>query len=187
MNKMNKKGALWLWISIILIALLVIVTFLYFALFNVNNESVYAGMQIINPVEGLDDKQALALFDESFVFYLLYEIKAYNLHNPPLSSDYPKIQINVGEQIFNADIKKGLINVAKDEIEDEDVVIRTSAEEAVKMLRDKNYVTKSFNDGKSEIELVASKTTLFAKGYLNLYNEITGKSITGNLIRIYTD
>lgn len=183
---MNKKGAWWLWVSIVLVVLLIILAFLYFVLFKANNESVYAGRQLANPITNLTDEQAIVSFDESFVSYLLYEIKAYNLHNPPLSSNYPKMEIDVGEQVFNAVVKKGIIEVGRGPIAGNDVIIKTTAGEAVKMLRDKSYVTKSFNDGLSGIELVAPKTTLFAKGYLNLYTELTGKSVTGNLIRIYT-
>lgn len=183
---MHKKG--WaLWLSITLVAVLIMVIFAYFVLFKPDNSRVYSGQELENPAEGLSDEQAVLAFDESFVFYLLYSIKAYNLHNPPLSSEIPRIEILVGEDVFNANVKKGIISVEKGEISNEDVVIRTTKEEAVKMVRDKNYVTQSFNDGKSGIDLIAGKTTLFAKGYLNMYNELTGKSITGNIIRIYTD
>ena len=184
---MDKKGAWVFWVSIVLAVMLVVIIFLYFALFKSNNEGVYEGMDIVNPVLGLSDEQAVLDFNESFVFYLLYSIKAYNLHNPPLSSDYPKIEMDVGGEVFGATVKKGIISVSENLIFDKDVIIRTTKEEAVKMMRDKNYVTQSFNDEKSEIELVADKTTLFAKGYLNMYTELTGKSITGNLIRIATD
>jgi hypothetical protein len=184
---MNKRGKWALWVSIALAVILILILFVYFALFKPNNEKVYSGMNIQNPAAELSDEEAVIAFDESFVFYLLYNIKAYNLHNPPLSSSVPRIEINVGGEIFNAVIEKGMIKVARGEIETKDIVIRTTKEEAVKMMRDKSYVTKSFNDGKSGIELVAGKTTLFAKGYLNLYNELMGKSVTGNIIRIYTD
>ncbi|MBS3065853.1 hypothetical protein J4229_02280 [Candidatus Pacearchaeota archaeon] len=183
---MGKKGSFIFWVSIILAVLLIIIAFLYFALFKPQTSG---GKSVIlnNPVSGLTDEQAVVAFNESFVIYLLYSIKAYNLHNPPLSSNYPKLEIDVGGDIFSANVQKGAIYVSKNEIFEEDVIIRTTKEEAVKMLRDKNYVVKSFNDGKSGIELVASKTTLFAKGYLNMYTELTGKSITGNLIRIASD
>lgn len=182
---MSKRGSAVFWISAALVVFLVIAVFLYFALFKPNNSATYSNLK--NPVEGLSDSQAVAAFDESFVYYLLSSIKAYNLHNIPLSSNYPRMETDVGGEIFNANVKNGVISVSRGEITNEDVVIRTTKEEAVLMLRDKNYVTKSFNDGKSSIELVADKTTLFAKGYLNMYNELTGKSITGDIIRISTD
>ncbi len=183
---MNKKGAWWLWVSIGLVALLIIVAFLYFALFARDNSRVYSQMQIRNPIENLTDEQAILNFDESFIFYLLYSIKAYNLHNPPLSSDYPRIEVEVEDRVFNAVILKGLINVSEGRIAKEDIIIKTTKEEAIKMLRERDYVVTSFNDGKSTIELIAGQATLFAKGYLNMYNELTGKSVTGNVIRIFT-
>jgi len=184
---MDKRGAWAFWISIMLVILLIIFLFFYIALFDSNNEGVYTGRVIENPVLGLSDEQALLNFDESFVFYLLYNMKAYNLHNPPLSSDYPKMEVDVGGEIFSANVKKGLISVRSAQILNRDVVIRTTKEEVIGMIRNKNYIQESFNDGSSSFELVASKTALFAKGYLNFYNGITGKSITGNLIRIATD
>ena len=183
---MDKRGAVIFWVSTILAVLLIAATFLYFALFKVDNQSVYAGQEIKNPALGLTNEQAVTAFDEGFVFYLLYNIKAYDLHNPPLSSDNPRIVVDVGDEVFSATVKKGIIDVSRERIAKEDIIIKTTKEEAVKMIRDKSYITKSFNDGKSEIKLVADKMTLFAKGYLNLYSELTGKSVTGNLIRIST-
>ena len=183
---MDKRGSLFLWISIILVVALVAAIFFYFVMFNPNNEKVYAGQEIKNPAANLTTEEAIMAFDEDFVFYLLYSIKAYNLHNPPLSSNMPKMEIHAGDDVFNAVIDNGMINIKLGKIESRDAIITTSREEVVKMLKDRDYVTKSFNDGKSTIELVADKTTLFAKGYLNLYTELTGKSVTGNVIRIYT-
>jgi len=51
------------------------------------------------------------------------------------------------------------------------------------MINDKNYIEQSFKDGTSQIELVATKTTLFSKGYLSLYTDLTGESITGMVLR----
>lgn len=181
---MNKRG--WvLWVSIALVAVLVVVFFLYFALFRGDNSAVYSGMNIRNPVLGLSDEEAVLAFDESFVFYMLYQMKAYNLHNPPFSSDNPKMGILVDDEVFGAVVKKGIINVSRNADGKNDVVIKTTKSEAIKMLRDKNYVVESFNGGMSSIELVAGEATLFAKGYLGMYNELTGKSITGNMIRIF--
>lgn len=183
---MDKRGRWWIWVSIILVVLLVGVIFVYFALFNPNNERIYAGKDVENPVTNLTDEQAVLLFDEKFVFYLLYNLKAYNLHNPPLSSDTPKIEVKTEDKIYNAEIKNGMIEISKGEVADGDIAIITTKEEVVKMMREQKYIMQSFTDGKSEIELIASSTTLFAKGYLNFYNEIKGKSVTGNILRIYS-
>ena len=143
------------------------------------------GIKLINPISNLTQEEAIMQFNESFVSYLLYSIKAYNLHNPPLSSDTPKIKFLIGDDSYNAEIIDGLIKTQKIGINNEDIQIITTKSEAVKMLRDRDYVEQSFKLGNSRIELIAGKTTLFSKGYLNLYTKLTGKSVTGNTIRIY--
>ena len=179
---MNKRGSWIYWVSLSSVMLLILAAFLYFALFKPNNN---AGQEVINPISGLSIDEAVNAFDESFVLYLLYSMKANNLHNPPLSSDVPRMEIVVDGETYNAVVKNGEIIVTGGHIGGEDVVIRTTKEESVKMMQDRNYITESFRGGKSSIELVAGKTKLFSKGYLTLYNEIMGKSITGNVVRIY--
>ncbi|MCX8159246.1 MAG: hypothetical protein N3D20_03095 [Candidatus Pacearchaeota archaeon] len=181
---MAKRGSWALPISVFLVIALIIIIFFWFALFKTGNV-VYYGQDIKNPADGLTIEEAILRFNEDFVFYLLYKIEAYNLHNPPLTKDLPKMEIIVGDDIYNAVIDGGRIFVGNGKIDKKDVVIRTTKEEIVKMMIDVNYVKKSFNDGKSSIKLVASKTTLFAKGYLNLYNKLIGNSITGNVVRMY--
>lgn len=186
---MNKRGGWALVVSIVLVVLLIIGLFLYFSLSGPNYDKLYDEMikkgEIKDPAEGMSIEEAAVQFNESFVYYLLYRIKAYNLHEPPLSSDKPKIELFAGEQQYNAIIDGGKILVGKGGIDKEDIIIRTSAVEAVKMMKDENYVQKSFDIGESRIELVAEKSKLFAKGYLKLYDNIKGKSVTGNVIRIY--
>jgi hypothetical protein len=176
------KGALWF--SIAVMVGLVIILFLYFVLFEPRDNIAYTGQAVSNPASGLTEEQAIAAFDESFVYSFLVSIKAYNLHNPPLSSDKPRIQIEVEDETFNTVIDSGEIIVGKGNIAGEDVLIRTTRLEIVKIINDKTYARGSFNEGKSEIVFVAGKTLLFSKGYLNLYKQITGSSITGNIIRM---
>ena len=104
-----------------------------------------------------------------------------------MSSRKPGINFVIDDEEYNAVIAKGNIIVNSGNLDNSDIVIRTSKEEAVKIIKNKGYIQESFGSGRSEIDLIASKSELFAKGYLNLYNEITGKSITGNVIRIYLE
>lgn len=123
-------------------------------------------------IESSTDEEIIANFDERFVVYLLYNIKAYELHNLPLTSNYPKIELVFGEYVFNAKIIEGKIIVDEEAIENEDVVIFTNTEEAVKMIRSSNYIAESFKQGRSGLKLVASKPELFGKGYLELYSSL---------------
>lgn len=187
---MFKRGGWALWAAIALAVVLIIGLFFYFSLSGPSYDRYYKTLadngQLVNPTEGKSVEESAAQFNESFVYYLLYNIKAYNLHNVPLSDNKPRLQLYIGEIAYNAVIDSGKMIVAKGKISNEDVVIRTSTIEAVKMMQNKEYVFKSFESGGASIELVASKSTLFGKGYLNLYNQITGKSVSGNVVGIYT-
>lgn len=186
---MNKRGKWQIVLAIVLVVVLVVTLFLYFALVGPDYSSRYDSYKedgsLVNPVSRLSTEDAVEQFDDEFIYYLLYQIGAYNLKAPPLSSDYPKISINVGDSFYNAEIKKGTIIVSEGDIENPDIRITTTKLEAVLMLQDENYIQESFNNGNSAVELLAPKAKLFAKGYLNLYTNLTGKSITGNVIRIY--
>ena len=129
-----------------------------------------------NPTVGLNDEEAIEQFDETFVRYLLYSIGAHKLHNPPFSSDTPKVEIYVGELVFNAEIDSGKILV-NGKLESKDMIIRTTKIEAIKMIRDRDYIEESFKEGRSTIEPVASKARLFAKGYAKVYITVTGRTV----------
>jgi len=185
----NKKGTWIAWVSVILIVLLIIGIFFYFVLYSPRYDSFYMEKvnsgELVNPASGLSMDEAINQFDDEFVYYLLYTIKAYNLHNAPLNSDSPKMEIRVEDSIYNAEIVKGMIYVSGGGLAKKDIIISTSKEEGIKMLQNRDYVEQSFVDEKSGIEKVESQSVLFGKGYLNLYNELTGKSLTGNVVRIY--
>lgn len=136
-----------------------------------------SGAVIFNPVIGLSDEEAVVSFDEGFVLYLLLSIGAGDLHNPPFSSDTPKIKVFVGGDVFSSEILDGRISVGRGNIDGEDIVIKTDVNEIVKMMRDREYIAQSFRSGRSEIEFAASKTRLFSKGYLSIYNGLTGDTI----------
>lgn len=165
------------WFAIIFSILLVLCGLIYYFLF-FEGYNAYSEInkQRTNPVSNLSVEEAVIQFSSGFVSYLLYSIGAGQLHNPPLSSDTPKIEINVGDEIYNAVVEEGNIDVQKGDIASKDIVIILTKEEAVKMMKDSNYVKESFKSGGSRIELVAGETTLFLKGYLKLYNELSGKS-----------
>ena len=187
---MNMRGishGLLVGFGVVLVLVLIVAMFFYFSLAGPNYDSVYQGKNLQDPTSGLSQEQAEAKFDESFVYYFLYSVKAYNLHNPPLSSNEPKMEFIVGDDVYNVIIDKGDIVVEKGSLDERDAVIRTNAKEAVKMIKDINYIKESFGNGDSSIELTASKSELFSKGYLSLYTEITGQSLSGNVIRMYVE
>jgi hypothetical protein len=175
-KKKKKSKKLFGFLVIVLILMGLGGYYAYYVLVGPSYESTEKARFLENPVKGLTNEEAIVQFNNGFVLYLLYSIRANELHRPPLSSNTPKIEVVAGDKVFNAEIFKGQIEVSQGEISKEDVVIRTSKEEIVKMLRDSNYVLESFRNGDSEIELVAGELSLAAKGYLKLYKEVTGDS-----------
>jgi len=165
------KPAIVLIILGIVVIILGVVSYFYFFHSSDSPPSNFAISE--NPAEGLSDEEAIELFDESFIEYLLLSIKAYNLHKPPFSSDTPRIEFHVGGEIFNAEVLEYEFLVGRGEISDEDVVITTSKLEAIKMMRDVDYVGDSFRAGESSIELIAGEGTLFVKGYMKIYGELS--------------
>ncbi|MEK6844414.1 MAG: hypothetical protein AABX83_03225 [Nanoarchaeota archaeon] len=166
----------------ILVAILIVFILgilVYFFINERNSESNFnsnsgsnEGKKMLNPAEGLTLEEAVAKFDENFVYYLLYNIGASDLHSPPFSSAVPQIKFYINDDIYNAEIIDGQIKVNEGEIEGEDIIIRTTTEEAVKMVVDQNYVANSFSNGLSSIELVAGKLELASKGYLKIYDRL---------------
>ena len=174
---MKKRGisSVVIVILIILVVLLVAAGAYFYVAFVYVSDFPEIYNDIENPAEGLTEEQAIAAFDEEFVLYLLYNIRAYVLKNPPLSSDTPMMEIHVGNDIYNAEVIDREIFVEEGTIFGEDIVITTSKLEAVKMINDREYIQESFNNGGAAIELKAAEATLFAKGYLKIYKEVTGE------------
>ena len=177
----------WWILSVFLVLIFLVVAFLYMSLAKTKVDFTNLNGSLINPSDSLSFDETKMQFDERFVYYLLMSVKAYYLHNAPLSSDEPRIEILVGNRTYSAVVKNTEILIAERGIADPDIRIVTDLDEAAKMVKYPGQVKESFANGKSSIELLASKTTLFSKGYLNLYTELTGKSITGSIVRIYTN
>lgn len=126
-----------------------------------------------NPVSDLSDEEAANYFSTDYIKFLLYSIEADQLHNPPLSSNTPKIQIEVEDKIYNAEIKDNAIKIEEGELAKKDMVIKTTKSEIIKILRNESYVKDSFASGLSSIEITADKSSLALKGYLGIYEKFT--------------
>lgn len=183
-GKMGRRAVILIIVFLILIVLGGILSyFVFFGKSKTSSERSGAtvssgggGKALVNPAAGLSIEEAVNKFDESFVFYILVNIKAYNLHPPMFGSDTPKIEFYVGNALYNSEIVEGKIKVGKGEIADKDIIIWTSAVEAVKMVQDSNYISESFKSGASKVELIAGNIELASKGYISLYNELAGSS-----------
>ena len=116
---------------------------------------------------------------------LLYNIKAYALHNPPLSKNTPKIEVIIEDESFNSEIISGKVKTQRGAIDNADIRIKITKNEFLKILNSndiKKAVQESAEKGNLDIEMLAGKLELASKGYLGVYKEVTGKSLTGNIV-----
>ena len=176
-----KKVNLALIIGIALILILIIVAFVYYA--TATNK---IKPEIQNPIG--ENTGSEIIINEQHLSYLLNEIGAYKLHNPPLSSNTPKINLLVDEQEFKAEVEDTYSKVEEGYWENPDINIIIGRSEVIKAITSTNiqeYMKTSIASGKTSIELVAGYTELFSKGYLSLYQDLTGKSFTGSVVRIF--
>jgi len=137
--------------------------------FNITSGNVKGN--IIIKTENIGNLSASDI-EKEMINYATVSTKLYNLHNVPFTSITPKIQFDVGENSYNIEIKKGEIILGEGEIKNEDIIIKTTQEEIIKMMEDDTYTKESFSSGNSNVELVANKFVLFSKGYSSLYGEL---------------
>lgn len=169
----------WFFLGILLVLVFIAAAFVYFVLAKPH----YGKQEVI--LEG-----NITVINVNHIQYLLNEMGAWQLHNPPLSSDMPKIEIRVDDNSFFAEVDKGIISVSEDRLDDVDLRISASTEELKNVLESgdvKTSIRDSVSDGKIQIEMISGYPTLFSKGYLSLYKELTGKSLTGSVVRIFTN
>ncbi len=176
----------WMIFGVVILVLLGIGLFLYFTLTPPSEPKT--GSEIINPIEGMSQSEAVLQFNESQIDYLVFAIGGWKLHNPPLSSETPKIKVIVNGDVFISEIKDGQIKTEKKDIDNEDIILRTTKEEIVNSILSPDmvgYIRESMEQGITTFEFKASYTTLFLKGYLPLYEDATGESLTGSVIRSF--
>ncbi len=122
-------------------------------------------------------EQGVLEFNETYINYLLVALGSGNLHKSILHNENPFIEINLDNEIWSSEIIKGMPNSQKKEIENEDIKVIISKQEAVKAILSENigeFIKSSVNNGNIKIETIAGETELFSKGYLKLYDELKG-------------
>ena len=118
--------------------------------------------------------------NENIIGYLLTKFGVNNLHNPPLSKDTPKIEVIIDDKTYNAEVIKGSINVDEGQIDNEDIKILMTRQDVINIINStspSDTISNSINEGTIKLEVVASKTKLFSKGYLSLYEKFTGNKL----------
>ena len=178
---------MWLVLGIIFIILIVAGAYLYSVMAVPSKPK--PGTEVQNPIVNLNEEETVLQFDESYIDYLVFAIGGWKLHNPPLSSKTPKIEIILdNNEIYVSEIIDGEIMTEKKQIDDEDLLILTTKDKVIDIISSgdmENAVKGAVNEGTLTLELKAGYTTLLGKGYLAIYKDLTGETFTGSVIRIF--
>ena len=125
-------------------------------------------------------EQGVLEFNEDYINYILVGLGTGYLHKSPLFEN-PLIELDVGDEIWGSEIVNGMPKTQKGSVENKDLNIIIPKEEAVKALLSPDiveFMKESVNNGNTQIEMVAGKTELFTKGYLDMYQALTGEEIS---------
>jgi len=181
---MNKRGGWALVFSLLILFIFIAWMFVFSTSYTPLAEKKLINKAISNiskeksPYSDLSVTEIEKSFNETTVYYFLDELKVSKLHSILLSNEIPRINVLVDNVNYSATVTNGKIAVKKGAISNADILIKTSRSEIAQMLQDKNYVSESFKNGRSSLELKVDKTTLFAKGYKSIYTSLTGKTIS---------
>ncbi len=121
--------------------------------------------------------QGILEFDEDYINYILVALGVGYLHKSPLFEN-PWIEFVLGDEVWSSEIIKGMPNSEKREIDNEDLRISISKQEAVRALLSSDieqFMKDSVAGGRTGIEMIAGKAELFSKGYLKMYDELIGE------------
>jgi len=151
-------------IIIIVVALVIVGLVAYFVLF-----SPTATKSNIEKPTGL-------IVNETHVAWLINELGSYKLHNNRVNGEIPEIEI-ICSKTYNAVINNGFPTVKEGSAINPDVRITTTDQYILELLNTTNILQNAYQmqkDGKLAIGMLKPQEDLALKGYIALYNEMTG-------------
>ena len=92
----------------------------------------------------------------------------------------PLVEFNLDDELWSSELIKGGLSTKKQDIDNEDLRVTISKEEAVRALLSpdiEQFMKASVANGRTQIEMVAGYTELFSKGYLKMYKDLTGEVV----------
>lgn len=104
--------------------------------------------------------------------FLLNEIGAWKLHKNPLTFEKPIMNFNIGKKKFYSEIGSEIKTEegSSDKADIDFDINKKDLLDAISSDNPKKIFSDSLTSGRSSVEIKASKTELFAKGYSSFYN-----------------
>jgi len=125
-------------------------------------------------------EEAVIEFNEDYINYILAALGVGYLHKSPLFEN-PLIEFDLEGDVWNSEVTEGMPGSERGSIDNEDLRISISKEEAIEAILSENieeFMKESVSNGNTKIEMIAGKPELFSKGYLEMYKELTGKEVS---------
>ena len=146
--------------------------------------AIYTYFFIISPTfvaKPTIEKPALSAgepVEEEHIQYLINELGAYKLHNPPLSDKTPVIEVLVTNpnQYFTVTVEGNVPKTTPGRADDPDIRISGSSDAVVQLLSAGDIAAESkklSDEGKITVEVLKDMPELVAMGYKALYDELT--------------
>jgi len=120
-------------------------------------------------------KQAVIEFDADYINYILAALGTGYLHKS-IFGESPILELILDGEVWHAEVNNGIPNSALGAIDNEDLRITISKEEAVNAILStdiEQFMKDSINKGNIKVDMVANEAELFAKGYLDMSNALT--------------
>ena len=180
MLKRSKRSKKILWRSFLFMVLLVIA----FAVFTIyRNYSPKSDISQNYPAPNWNGSSNVSYVPQNIteitpghISSLLFMMGATKLHKNLFTFDKPKICFRVSAKDYLATIDGKTIKTEEEKCNDPDINIILTKEEALDILNSQNIVEtikQSISNGKTSIEMIASKLELGAKGYLSLQESLS--------------
>lgn len=125
-------------------------------------------------------EQAVIEFNADYINYILVGLGVGNLHKSKVGYGNPIIEFVLDDEYWNSELDSGILNTGRGEIENEDLLVTMTREEAVLAIMSSDieqFMKDSVNNGNTKIEMIAGKIELGTKGYLAMYKDITGEDL----------
>lgn len=182
------------WIKVLLVVLIVLVVLVggvYALFFNGfgKNAGKGGGRVIENPMKQIvirntDSQGQINLnavlddgvkeFNVDYINYILLALGVGDLHKSIIFGN-PVVELVLDDQIWSSEIRDNSLYTGLGANDNKDLRVTMSKKEAVKALLSSNleqFMKDSVANGNTQIEMIAGKPELLAKGYLEMYNSL---------------
>jgi len=179
----------WLIVLLIVLIVLIIIVGAVYVLFFKKNVNRGGGTFIENPMKQIVIRntdshgqvninsvvsEGIKEFNANYINYILLALGVGDLQKSVIFGN-PIVELSLDSQVWSSEIKDNTLYTGLGGNDNKDLRVTMSKEEAVKSLLSsdiKQFMKDSVANGNTQIEMIAGKPELLAKGYLGMYQKL---------------